>query len=143
MKRGGFTLLEMLVASAIMGIAVVGLLSNISTSLRNASRVSEYDRVALVAKRQMDLLLLERRLPYDTAISGKFDPERTGVAGGWQARLTRFEMPPQPGPGVPVLERLELEVWWMSGPRRRTFTLEGFRRGMILAAPGRAGEGGP
>ncbi len=61
MKSRGFTLLEMLVATLIMGIAVVALLSNISTSLRHASRVTDNDRAALAAKRKMDELLLDTR----------------------------------------------------------------------------------
>ena len=36
MKERGFTLLEVLVATMIMGLAVVGLLSSISVSMRNA-----------------------------------------------------------------------------------------------------------
>jgi len=32
------------------------------------------------------------------------------------------------GPGSPVLERIALEVWYVSGSNRRTFSLEGFRR---------------
>ncbi len=61
MKPRGFTLLEMLVATAIMGIAVVALLANISTSMQNASRLTDYDRAALLAKRKMDELLLDGR----------------------------------------------------------------------------------
>ena len=96
----------------IMGIAVVGLLSNISTSLQHASRLTDYDRAALVARRTMDELLLDSRLPYDSPLEGQFDPAATGMKGGWRARLTRFEAPPQTTPGTPLLERLELEVWW-------------------------------
>ena len=62
----GFTLLEMLVATVIMGMAVVGLLSNISTSLQHASRLIEHDRAALAARRTMDELLVDSRLPYDS-----------------------------------------------------------------------------
>ena len=52
----GFTLLEMLVATLIMGLAVVGLLSGISTSMRNAARLADYDRVTLLARaRQREL----------------------------------------------------------------------------------------
>ena len=130
MKGRGFTLLEMLVATAVMGIAVVGLLSNISTSLQHGARVTEHDRAALAAKRTMDELLLDARLPYDTPLEGRFDPAATGMEGGWKAHLSRFEMPPQPAPGTPILERLELEVWWTSGRRTRNLSLEAFRRGM-------------
>jgi general secretion pathway protein I len=139
--RKGFTLLEMLVATMIMGIAVVGLLSNLSTSLRNASHLTEYDRAALLAKRKMDELLLDARLPKDVAIEARFDPATSGVEGGWRARLATFEEPPIVVPGVAVLERLELQVWWMSGARRRTLSMEAFRT-TTIRPPDLAGGGG-
>ncbi|MCL6544271.1 MAG: type II secretion system GspH family protein [Bryobacteraceae bacterium] len=129
--RRGFTLLEMLVATVILGIAVVGLLSNLSTSLRNASRLSDYDKAALLARRTMNELLLDRSLPKDQILEGVYSEDAVGLKGGWRARLTNFESPQAPAPGVPVVERLELEIWWMSGERRRTLALEGFRRAVI------------
>jgi len=136
MRRGGFTLLEMLVATLIMGIAVVGLLSNISTSLQHASRLADYDRAALVARRKMNELLLDSQLPKGILVSGQFDPAATGVTGGWRARLTSFEEPPDAGPGTPILERIELEIWWGREARIRRFSLEAFRRALIpLATP--------
>ena len=80
----------------------------------------------------MDELLVNSRLPYDRPIEGQFDPAATGMNGGWKALLTRFEAPPQTPPGTPVLDRLELEVWWMSGARRRSITLDAYRRALIL-----------
>lgn len=141
MNRRGFTLLEMLVASVIMGVAVVALLANVSTSLRNGARAAEYDRAALIARRTMDELLLDASLPYDLPLEGKFDRARAGLDGGWRARLTRFENPPRLAPGASLLERIELEVWWSSGARRRSVSLEAFRRG-VIPAPVTAGEGG-
>lgn len=126
MNRRGFTLLEMLVATTIMGIAVVSLLASLSTSLRNVSHLTDYDRAALAAKRKMDELLLEPRLPLEQEFGGSFDQR-----SGWQARLTVFEQPPDALPNTPVLERVELRVWWLSGARRRTFTLEGYRRAVL------------
>lgn len=132
MRSRGFTLLEMLIATLIMAIAVVGLLSNISASLRGAGRVTDYDRAAILAKRKMDELLLNSRLPRLTVLEGQFDAAVAGgLEAGWRAQVTPFEMPPQARPGTPVLDRLELEVWWTSGGKRRTVALEGFRRTVI------------
>jgi|SRR5215472_3320868 general secretion pathway protein I len=143
MKERGFTLLEVLVATLIMGVAVVGLLSSVSTSMRNASRVTDYDRVALLARAQMDSLLLNRHLPEFSVLQGSFDPALLGDReGGWRARVTPFEMPVNRYVGAWVLERVELEVWWMAGGGRRTFTLDAYRRKLLrqedLAAMGPA-----
>lgn len=127
MRRRGFTLLEVLVATVIMATAVVALLANLSTSLNNAARLTDYDRAVLLARRTMDELLLQPNLPKLTVIEGSFDPQLTGAEGGWRARVTPFERLPQAGPGTLALDRIELEVWWMSGERRRTLSLEAFR----------------
>ncbi|MGE5567697.1 MAG: type IV pilus modification PilV family protein [Rhodospirillales bacterium] len=134
MKRSGFTLLEMLVATLIMGIAVVGLLSNISISLRNASRLTEYDRAAILARQKMGELLADRRLPVGMPLEGGFERSLTGgVEAGWRARVTPFESLPGAGPGSAVLERIELEIWWASGGGRRTLSLDGYRRARLPA----------
>ena len=143
MKERGFTLLEVLVATLIMGLAVVGLLSAISVSMRNAARVTDYDRVALLARAQMDSLLLTRRLPWYSVVQGPFDPALIGGReAGWRARVTPFEKAGVPGVGNSVLERIELEVWWKNGDDRRTFTLDAFRRKVLraddIAAQGQA-----
>jgi hypothetical protein len=54
-----------------------------------------------------------------------------GARGGWRAKLAPFEVPPNPPPGTRVLDRLELEIWWISGQQRRAFVLEGFRARVV------------
>jgi len=140
-KERGFTLLEVLVATLIMGFAVIGLLSSISTSMHNAARVTDYDRVALLARAQMDTLLSTRRLPWFSVVQGSFDPALIGGReAGWRARVTPFEKGVIPEVGNAVLERIELEVWWQNGDDRRNFTLDAFRRKVLrpddLAAMG-------
>ena len=131
-RHRGFTLLEVLVATTIMGIAVVGLLSALSNSVRNAHRLSAHERVASIARSKMDALLLDPKLPHFAVYEEPLDPALLGGAqGGWRARLTPYEKAPNAGPGAPMLERLELEVWWMAGDQRRSFAIEGFRRGLL------------
>jgi general secretion pathway protein I len=133
-SRRGFTLLEVMVATTIMGIAVVTLMSGLTTSVRNASRLTDYDRAALLARARMDSLLVEPKLPQGMVLEEAIDPALLGGArGGARARLTPFEIPQGAGPGSPCLDRVQLEIWWMSGDQRRSFSLEGFRRGVVPA----------
>ncbi len=131
MKRGGqaeagFTLLEVMVASLIMGIAVAGALSAIGTAARNASRLTQYDRATLVARQKMNELLVDPNAPRNTPLAGNWDAN-----AGWTARITPYEAAPGSGPGQWDVDRIELEVWWMDGTTRRAFSLEGFRRGVL------------
>lgn len=132
MNRRGFTLLEMMVATTLMAIAVVGLLSALSASLRNANRLTDHDRAALVAKRKVDELLLQPRLPRHQILEGPLTPlTDAGLSGGWRARLEPFEAPPNPGPGNAILERLECEIWWQDGNQRRSYKLEAYRTTLL------------
>ncbi len=124
-RTRGFTLLEMIVATLIMAIAVVGLLASISGSARNAARLRDYDRVVQLGRLRMNDILADPSGP----MSGMFDAGMTGgMEAGWEAQITPFEAPPMPGPGALTLDQVRLEIWWMVGSQRRTFTLEGLRR---------------
>ena len=134
MKERGFTLLEVLVATLIMAIAVTGLLAALTTSMRNAARLTEYDRAALFGRQKMDELLLSKLTAKNMILQGTWGPELTsGVETGWRARITPFEAPPKAGEGTPILERVELEIWWMNGAQRKSFSLQGYRRGTLTA----------
>ena len=121
MRQRGFTLLEMLVATVIMAVAISGLMSSLSTSMRNAARLTDYDRASLIARSKMDELLAEKHLPRNAPIEGP----------GWRAKVTAFEFPPNPQPGFSILDRIQLEVWWMANDQRKSFVLEGFRKSIL------------
>ena len=128
-QRRGFTLLEMIVATTIMGVAVIGLLFGISSTTRNAARLHDYDRVVQLARLRMNDLLLDERAPRNTEIASQFDKALTGgLDAGWRATVTVAGQAPSAGPGDFALDRIQLEVWWMSASQRRTFALESYRR---------------
>ena len=132
-KTAGFTLLEVLVATLIMAIAVTGLLSALSTSLRNAARLTAYDRAAMLARQKMDELLIATRLPKGAPMEGGWDTyTAAGVPIRWRAVLSNSETRPNAGVGSPYVERVQLEILWTEGGRPRTFSLEGYRRATVL-----------
>ena len=118
-----------MVATVIMAIAIVTLLSTISGATRNAARLRDYNHITQLAQLRMNELLADWKTPLNATVEGAFDPALTGgMKAGWRSRLTNFEMPEKPNPGDLVLDRLQLEVWWMSGTQRRSVNLEGFRQ---------------
>ena len=149
----GFTLLEVMVATAIMAIAVVALLGGLTQSVNNASRLRERDVVMGLAKQQLNELMLEKRLPRSQPLTGRWEPRQLnpGMEAGWTAQLTPMILqaplvPPLPGQrphpvlvplpapvASPVLDRIQFEAWWTAGGRRRTMTLETYKRGFLAA----------
>ena len=144
MNRRGFTLLEVMVATLIMAIAVAGLMGAISTSIRNAARLTAHDRAVQLGRQKMDELLIATGLEKGIPFEGSWGPEVTcGGDMGWIARLTPAEMPKSHAIGQPFVERVDLEIWWMSASQRRSFKLVGYHRALLTredlaAVPGPA-----
>ncbi len=90
----------------------------------------------------MEELLIATNAPKNTPLEGGWGPEVAGdLKAGWRAEITPFELPPTPGPGMPYIERIQVEIWWMNGEKRRTLALEGFRRSVLTAQDRAAGIG--
>jgi hypothetical protein len=119
----------MIVATLIMGIAVVGTLAALQTSLRGSARLMERDRAVLLGRSKMNELLADRRAASGMVLNGSFDPRVSGGnQAGWQARVSIFDHPEHFGPGTTVLDRVDLEIWWISAGQRRTYPLHAYRR---------------
>jgi general secretion pathway protein I len=131
-NKRGFTLLEMMIATVVMAVAIAGVLAALSTSVRNAARLTDRDRASVLARRKLDELLVEKRLVRNVILQGAYDPAWTnGMPAGWKARVTPFEVPDNPGPGTKILERIEVQIWWAGSRSAQTFHAEGFRRAVL------------
>ena len=125
--QAGFTLLEMIVATALLGMTIVGLLSLISGSMSNATRVREYDRGAMLARSKMEELLTVTPVPLGQPLTASFDQ-----TSGWTAQLDPFEMAGPPAVGGRMLVRVQLTVWWArAGGERRSIQVESYRTMLI------------
>ncbi|HVW08607.1 MAG TPA: prepilin-type N-terminal cleavage/methylation domain-containing protein [Bryobacteraceae bacterium] len=131
--RGGFTLLEVLVATVIMGIAVTALISGLSQSVRNAGRLRDYDRASMLARAKMNDLLLDADLPFEGNEDGTFSADQSGdIPSGWKVSLRPFDVPPNAGPGTVVLQEVALDVWWEpASGGRRDLRLQSYRPRII------------
>jgi type II secretion system protein I len=122
-RQAGFTLLEVMVATLIMGIAVAGLISGLSQSVKNVSRLGDYDRAVMLARTKMNDLLLDPNLPFAGDLQGDFNS-----SSGWKASVRPFDTPPLAAPGAVILEQVALEVWWQpSTGTRHTMQIAGYR----------------
>ena len=133
-RQRGFTLLEALVATAVLGTAVAALLGLLSSSLRNAARLEAPERALLLGQSKLNELITAGveaeggpsaalgtggtggtgggtgetvALPFDRMIEGRWD-ERFR----WEARMTRFRSSPERTPGELLLARVALDVFW-------------------------------
>ena len=131
-NQRGFTLLEALVATMIMGIAVAGILDALAASSRNVARLTQSDRAVVLARSKMDELLVNDALPRQVFMEGQFPASQAGaMTSGWRARVTAIEAAPEANDLNFVIDRVELEIWWMDGATRRSFSLEGYRRSIL------------
>jgi prepilin-type N-terminal cleavage/methylation domain-containing protein len=132
-SQAGFTLLEVLVATLILGVAVAALMSNLSTSTANLIRGTETDRLTALSKSKMDELIAQAG-PLNGVLEGPLDVDSAGkLRGGWRATVSLEAMA---AGSFTRLERIVLETWLQSGSRRRSLILETFRR---VPGPGSGG----
>lgn len=126
----GFTLLEILVATAILGTAITALLSLMSGSLNNAQRLRGPSRAMMLAQSRMNELLSTGvpmadgsvvPMPINQKVEGKWDDDFR-----WEALATRYSPVPESGSEGAALVRVVLDVYWKAGQGRpeRKLSLE-------------------
>ncbi|MBI1956467.1 MAG: type II secretion system protein [Acidobacteria bacterium] len=140
-REAGFTLLEVLVATVILGTAVAALFGLLSGALRNADRLQAPEQALLLGQAKMnDLLAVATEsggaageLPLDQKIEGRWDDRFR-----WEAQATRFRSSPERAPGGTILARIALDVFWKLGAgEERKLSLETYQ---LRLEPVRGGQ---
>ena len=131
-REAGFTLLEVLVATAILGTAVAALFSLLSGSLSNARRLQAPEQALLLARSQLNELLAASEqgraasapLPLDERVRGRWNDQFR-----WEAQATRIPTPRPSIPGETILVRIELDAFWnsRSGDGEKQLSLETYQ----------------
>ena len=126
--RAGFTLLEIAVALAILGIGVVTCLQIFSGSLRLQDRAARESRAVLHARATMDALLFQPEIT-------DHSEERTTADGFVTHILVRHATPTEGAPEPDNLDEtpeqtlryVQVDVVWQDGVGEKTYTVTSLR----------------
>ena len=115
-SRRGFTLLEVLVAIAILGIAVTVVLQLFSANLRSISASGEYVSAAIKAEAKMREILADDKLTEQTWSETTDDGYRmeVSITDALKERTENLQ--------VRLLE-IGLTIYWMKGTKEKSLTL--------------------
>lgn len=127
-RSAGFTLLEVVVALAIMSIALGVLYRAVGGSARTVGDLSAYSRAVAIGES-----VLQRR---DSVPAGGWNEAGEWAGFRWSVASTPYE----PGSGAAVpLHRVQVDVAWSDGLRERSFSLVSLRPEQVVR-PQRAGR---
>lgn len=120
MNQRGFTLVETLVAFAILAVMLVAIYAGLGTSINGIDRASRWDTALLLAQSKLDALaaLKDLQSPLsgtdaDTAIAWKVEAIASDKPESDDMRLSPLR-----------LQRVRLTMSWQEGARMRSFAIE-------------------
>lgn len=118
--RRAFTLVEVLIALAILGIGLVALLQLHVLSLRSADRAARQEDALRLATTKLAETLAK---PVPEAASGVAEDDDPAAGMSWRVTTRAVESAELGGVEVPSLFRVVVDVSWADGPRERKVSL--------------------
>ncbi len=114
----GFTLLEVLIASVLLGAVFVAAMALMSRSLQNIERMSVHELVLLHAREKMTELLLHEELAPESLAGEWNDGFR------WQVEIAPYQTVNPGQPAAYGLFRVRLTILWGGRESVRTYVVE-------------------
>jgi len=126
----GFTLIEVLVAMAVLGIASVALFSLISTSLSNLRKLEDLHHYQLAAEDVMNRIQLLQKLPAQGSISGSV----ANLAADWTLSVAPWYPADLSGKPDQGIMKIDLQMNWRTRTGQRQLHLESLKPATIAYA---------
>jgi len=121
---GGFTLIETLVAMAILSISLVVILQLFSGGLKSSRLSDNYTRAIFHAREKMEEILLDDNFT-DMAMEGEFSD-----GFEWKAQTIRLEPAQEEEPELPVdIFSIKVDVSWHEGGQEKHFEISTLKIG--------------
>ena len=121
-RRGGFTLMETLVAMMLLSISLVVVLQLFSGGIKSGRLADDYTRAVFFAREKMEEFLLKTGLE-EGSYEGTFDD-----VYGWKVEVTLVEEEEELGekakPPPVDLYNVSVSVVWMSGEREKSYRID-------------------
>src|SRR5207245_10313912 len=114
-NQRGFTLIEVLVAASVLGIAATALFGLLSKSLSNLRKVEDLHRYELAAQDLMNRVLLLEPIPAPATAEGAVD----NVGGHWNVRGRPWAPATLEETQDQGVLKAEVQVTWPGRPARR------------------------
>jgi len=108
-QHSGFTLLEVMIAVAILGVSLAAISGAISTAVRSVSLSSRYEQARQVAESRLALFLAQKPV-----VAGNYSGEDGNIA---------WEIGALPNPEINGLMNITVEVSFFAAGGRRNYTL--------------------
>lgn len=113
----GFTLLEVLVATAVLGTSIAAMFSLLAVSMGNTRKIEYSDRALMLGEAKLNELLVSRgqvtgnldtdELRLNETVEGRWD-EKTR----WKVSATRVKNSVNGPPGIAIPVRIDFDIYW-------------------------------
>jgi len=125
MSKRGFTLIEVVVALAILGVGLIVIIELFSGGLRLGKVAEEYTKAVGYGRMKMEEIALSRGLA-EGEEEGHFDNDYR-----WRVEIKKVDLLPvekNPDFKAPVeLYRIQVNVLWKSGMKERTAAFDSYK----------------
>ena len=125
MRQRGFTLIEIVVAMAILGVGLIVIIELFAGGLRLGRASEEYSKAVSLARTKLEEVSLNAILQEGNE-TGEFDRDFR-----WQVAVKRMDILPveRPPEFQPLVEfyRVKVDVFWKSGSRERNAGIETYK----------------